>query len=109
MEAMMLVWMAGMILEALLQVAKGWVPEDRTLPGWTWQVLGAALGVALCLLGEVDLLAEAGLYLRVGWVGQALTGVLISRGASFVHDLWGRMKDGGVFPEAVEMAENEEE
>ena len=108
MEAIMLVLMAAMILEALLQVVKGWVPENRTPPGWTWQVAGAGLGVLICLLGNVDLLKEAGLYLRVEWLGEVLTGVLISRGASFVHDLWDRVKSGGIVLESIEIEENEE-
>lgn len=103
MDAIMAVLMAAMILEALLQVIKGWVPEDRTPPGWTWPAVGAVLGVALCLLGKVDLLEEAGLYLSIPYVGSVLTGILISRGASFVHDLWKRLRGDDTGNDIAEM------
>lgn len=107
MEAMAIVIMTAMILEALLQVIKTWIPENKTPPGWCWPVVGAALAVALCLLGEVDMLWIAGL--RLPWpVGEVLTGVLVSRGASFVHDLWGRLREGSIILEAVEIEEGEE-
>jgi len=36
----------------------------------------------------VDLLHLAGVDLRLPPIGMVLTGLLISRGASFVHDIW---------------------
>lgn len=92
MEAIVIIFIAAVIVEALLQVVKSWVPENRTSPGWLWPVSGAVLGMGLCLLGRIDLLSAAGITLTVPVVGELLTGILISRGASFVHDLWDKIR-----------------
>jgi len=58
-----------------------------------WPIVSAALAVTLCVLADVDVLAVAGLSLGAPVVGSTLTGVLISRGANFMHDIWDRMID----------------
>ncbi len=90
-EAIGAVFLLAVAVEALIQVIKGWLPSNVQVPSWLWPALGAALGVALCLLANVDLLKLAGVDLRSPPVGMVLTGMLISRGASFVHDLWARV------------------
>lgn len=92
MDAIGVILVAAVIIEAILQVVKSWVPEHITTPGWLWPVCGAVLGAALCLLGSMDLLSAVGIRLSLPMIGELLTGVLISRGASFVHDLWGKIR-----------------
>ena len=50
-----------------------------------------AAGVTLCLTAGADLYGVLGLGFTCPWLGKALTGVLISRGANYVSDLVGRM------------------
>ena len=50
----------------------------------------AAVGVLLCLAYQVDLLSILGLVSPVPYVGSFLTGLLIGRGANFVHDFASR-------------------
>jgi len=88
MEAIGAVFLLAVAVEALIQVIKGWLPSGVSAPGWVWPVTGAALGIALCLLADVDLLRLAGVDLKSPPAGMVLTGLLISRGASFVHDFW---------------------
>ena len=88
MEAAGAVFLLAVVVEGLIQVIKNWVPSGTSVPGWVWPVVGAVIGVALCLLANVDLLHLAGVDLKLPPVGMVLTGLLISRGASFVHDLW---------------------
>lgn len=88
MEAIGAVFLLAVAVEALIQVIKGWVPANAQVPTWLWPAVGAVLGVTLCLLADVDLLRLGGVDLRSPPVGMVLTGLLISRGASFVHDLW---------------------
>ncbi|GKU24818.1 hypothetical protein [Clostridium folliculivorans] len=50
--------------------------------------LGAILvGVLLCLVTGADILSLIGFSPKINYVGQVLTGLLISRGANFAHDL----------------------
>ena len=95
MEAIGAVLLLAMTVEALIQVIKSWVPSDVSVSGWVWPVVGAAIGIALCLLADVDLLRLAGVDLKSPPVGMVLTGLLISRGASFVHDFWARINTPG--------------
>ena len=60
-----------------------------------WRVLGlryisAGLGMILCVLYQADLLALLGLATPWPFVGWLLTGLVIGRGANWVHDFAGR-------------------
>ena len=66
-------------------------PEEDAEPQW-WQTLpysryaAATLGVALCIAYRLDILAMLALDIRATYLGMALTGLLISRGANCLHD-----------------------
>ena len=47
----------------------------------------AILGILLCILANVDFFALVGVELSIPIVGIVLSGLLVSRGANFVHDL----------------------
>lgn len=47
----------------------------------------AVLGILLCILANVDFFALVGVELSIPIVGVVLSGLLVSRGANFVHDL----------------------
>lgn len=115
MEAITVIMMLALLIETAVQVVKSWVPEGTATPAWLWPVMSVALGVGLCLLAGVDLLSIVGVNLAMPQVAQVLTGVIISRGANFVYDLWEKMKNaGGVtntvyydhLPDAQEDADN---
>lgn len=82
------IFILAALLEALVQVIK-WVAErNDPAVGLHWErfvALGG--GVALCLLAGIDLFLIVGLPLKFPYVGQVLTGLLISRGATVLHDL----------------------
>ena len=92
MELLGVVFVAAILVEGLVQVVKTWVPEGIVEPGGLWPVVSAVFGVVLCVLGKLDILHIAGIRLEVPLVGALLTGVLISRGASFIHDLWAKVQ-----------------
>ena len=92
MEGFMLVIVIAVLIEALVQVVKGVVPEGATVPGYFWPTCSIVLGVLVCVFAKVDALSILGLEMGIPYFGCVLTGVLVSRGASFVHDLWGKVK-----------------
>lgn len=94
MEAITIVLISAVIVEAILQVIKTWMPEGKKVPTWFWAACGAVIGIGFCVLGGIDVVSAAGVTLAVPVAGQILTGIIISRGASFVHDLWVRVKEG---------------
>lgn len=87
-----MVFVLAVLVEAVLEVVKGGILEEGKAPGWVWPAVGAVLGVVVCVAAGVDVFALLGVELAVPYLGAGLTGVLISRGASFVHDVWGRLK-----------------
>lgn len=58
-------------------------------------MLGALiLSIVICLLAKVDIFTIVGIELAVPLIGSILTGIVVSRGANFVNDLFGRLKGG---------------
>ena len=55
-------------------------------------LLSIALGVIVCISAGADLTLLIGINLSVPYVGAALTGILVSRGANFVHDFYRKWK-----------------
>ncbi|SHJ56105.1 hypothetical protein SAMN02745163_02146 [Clostridium cavendishii DSM 21758] len=52
--------------------------------------IGAMIvGVLLCILTKADILSMVGFDVSIPIVGEVLTGLLISRGANFINDLYG--------------------
>jgi hypothetical protein len=54
--------------------------------------LGAIIvGVVVSLGAKLDLLDMVGIHIGIPYVGMILTGVLLSRGANFLHDIIGKI------------------
>lgn len=90
MEAIFAILALAIVVEALIEVGKGVFPFNT--PHWLWPLVGVALGVSLCWLTNSDLLTIVGVEKEASHMGASVTGVLISRGASFIHDLWDRIR-----------------
>ena len=88
MEAWALVVLFAILVEAIVQVFKTGVPETVTPPSWMWPAVSAAIGVAMCVSARVDALSALGVEITVPFIGQAITGLLVSRGSNFLHDIW---------------------
>jgi len=88
METSALVVLFAILAEAVVQVVKAGVPETVRGPAWLWPTVSAVAGVAMCVTADVDALGALGVETKVALIGQTITGLLVSRGASFVHDVW---------------------
>ena len=93
MEVWALVFLFGILVEAIVQVIKSGVPDTVNPPVWLWPVISAALGVAMCVTAGVDALSALGVEITVPFIGRAITGLLVSRGSNFLHDIWGRINN----------------
>ena len=96
MEGILIILVCAVVIEALIEVLKGMVPDTVAVPTALWPIVAAVLGVVLCIAASVDLLATAGLNISVPYMGSIMTGVLISRGASFIHDVWNRITENKI-------------
>lgn len=52
------------------------------------------ISILLCTLTEVDIFPIVGLTISIPIVGSVLTGIIVSRGANFVNDLFTKLKGG---------------
>lgn len=50
------------------------------------------LGILICILAKVDIFSIVGLNLFIPFIGSVLTGIIVSRGANFVNDLFKKLK-----------------
>ena len=56
--------------------------------------IGALIvGIAVSILAKIDIFAMQGISLSIPLVGWILTGILMSRGANFIHDLFNKLGD----------------
>jgi hypothetical protein len=88
-------WVEGTPPVASLTAEEGQDPPKKTDDRVTDRDLAlrytaALVGVVLCCVYAVDLLAVAGLVSPMPLVGYVVTGLLIGRGANFVHDFAAR-------------------
>lgn len=54
--------------------------------------IGALIvGIAVSILAKIDIFAMQDINLSIPLIGWALTGILMSRGANFIHDLFNKL------------------
>ena len=54
--------------------------------------IGALIvGIGVSILAKIDIFAMQGISLSIPLVGWILTGILMSRGANFIHDLFNKL------------------
>ena len=59
--------------------------------------IGALIvGIVVSILAKIDIFAMQGISLSIPLIGWILTGILMSRGANFIHDLFNKIGDKGV-------------
>lgn len=81
----------GLLLESLIQTVKPiWKPTEATVSFYVSLAVGMILSAGITFLAGLDLFAAAGIPLvKAPWVGVICTGLLLSRGSNFIHDLLG--------------------
>lgn len=75
---------AAVLAEAVWETFKPVWDKGKLNPD---RIGALAMGIIVSVAAGVDLFAALGLIIAYPIVGQILTGILISRGANFVHDL----------------------
>lgn len=80
---------AAILIEAIWENLK-MIWKDRKISLNTIGVL--VISIIVCLLAKIDIFPIVGLSLSVPFVGSGLTGIIVSRGANFVNDLFEKLK-----------------
>ena len=50
------------------------------------------IAIVICILAKIDLFAMVGISLVLPIIAYILTGIIVSRGANFVNDLFGKIR-----------------
>lgn len=79
----------AILIEAIWENLK-MIWKDRKISLNTIGVL--VISIVVCLLAKIDIFPIVGLSLSVPFVGSGLTGIIVSRGANFVNDLFEKLK-----------------
>lgn len=84
METLLQFGVLAFLVESLVETFKPLLDRDA---GSKYRLLALGISVPVTALAGADLFAVVGFDLGVPYVGSLLTGVMLSRGASAVHDM----------------------
>lgn len=91
MEYMQLV-IISILIEAIWENIKmSW--NEKTLNVNMFCVL--IISIIVCLITGIDIFPIVGISVKVPYIGSALTGIIVSRGANFVNDLFSKLNKKG--------------
>ncbi|MBQ8338219.1 MAG: hypothetical protein IJY33_03660 [Oscillospiraceae bacterium] len=75
----------AVIIEAIIAYVKTWVVEKKI----QWQqIVAVFFGIVISFAYSLDIPALVGIESGIAYVGNVLTGILISRGSNYIHDLY---------------------
>lgn len=49
------------------------------------------LGIVVCLFAKIDIFSMLNIPLSIAYLGSIFTGIICSRGANFIHDLYNKI------------------
>jgi len=77
------IMLAAVLVEAVINVIKN---AKELYKDWRYWI-ALVVGVAVAIAYDIDLFRSVGLETEIQFVGAALTGVIVSRGANYVSDI----------------------
>ncbi|MGI6364927.1 MAG: hypothetical protein ACOX2G_04160 [Bacillota bacterium] len=88
-NAMATLVVLAILVEVCVDIVKSAIPVIR---GWKSQLTSIIVGVLLATATATGLLTSLGVRLSVPWIDYFLTGLIISRGSNFIHDLLTKLR-----------------
>ena len=92
MTQFLILFIFAILVEAVINMTIG----DVTTPKWVKKVASIVLGIGVCIVYKVGLIALLGVEGGIPVVDYIATGIIISRGSNFLSDLLTRIKGGNV-------------
>ena len=74
------------LIESIVNAVKLIYDKDKRLINWDI-IVSVIIAIPICIVAKFDLFALFGLEMGIPVVAQVATGIILSRGANFVHDL----------------------
>lgn len=82
-----LIAICAVLVEALTEYLDKLLPKKISSPIPN-QIVAVLIGIIICIAAGADVFPLMGIPLSVPYLGAGLTGVLVSRGSNFIHDLF---------------------
>jgi hypothetical protein len=98
MTQFLILFIFAILVEAIINMTLG---DVTACPGWVKKVASIVLGIGVCILYKVGLIALLGVEGGIPVVDYVATGIIISRGSNFLNDLLTRIKGGNATTPAV--------
>jgi hypothetical protein len=93
MTQFLILFIFAILVEAIINMTLG---DVTTCPGWVKKVASIVLGIGVCIVYKVGLIALLGVEGGIPIVDWIFTGIIISRGSNALNDLLTRIKGGSV-------------
>lgn len=91
MEGALQLVVVAILVEAVWENIKMLFPNKK----FSISMLGSLLvSILVCVLASVDIFPIVGVTISVPVIGSVLTGIIVSRGANFVSDLFTKLEGG---------------
>lgn len=78
----------AILVEVCVDIIKSAIPA---ISGWSSRLTSIVVGILLATVTTTGLLNALAVQLTVPWIDYFLTGLIISRGSNFIHDLLGKL------------------
>lgn len=94
MEAFWTIVLGAVVVESIINIIRQVEGRNKDWRYWGSLAAGLILGPVIGIAYGIDLFRIAGLEGQWEWVqylGAVLTGLIMSRGANFVNDIWDRL------------------
>lgn len=79
----------AILVEVCVDIIKAAIPA---IHGWKSKMSSIIVGVLLATTTATGLLTSMGVMLSVPWIDYFLTGLILSRGSNFLHDLLSKLR-----------------
>lgn len=61
---------------------------------FNWNMIGSLIvSIVVCLVTGIDIFPVLGLGFTIPFAGSVATGIIVSRGSNFVHDIWSKISN----------------
>lgn len=89
MDFMQLIIVA-ILVEAIWENIKMVYQEDKLSKSMIGSLV---ISVLICVVANIDIFPVVGVSMSIPFIGSILTGIVVSRGANFVDDLFSKLKE----------------
>lgn len=90
MSELAIVLVFAILVEAVINITL----SEATVPGWLKKIAAYAVGIAVCVIWKVGVIALIGIQGGIPLADYIITGIVISRGSNYLNQIITKLKGG---------------